>query len=499
MKSIRRELWPGEAGICPDGPVWGEADGEVRGDGFALEFSGGVLTVRAATPRARRFAAAKVAALAGTVLRPGRYVFEPEFAVRGIIEGFYGRPWTMAQRRRALSLLARHGMNAYFYGPKDDPFHRERWGEQYEGDAADTLRGLITLTEENGMEFRYMLAPGLSIRYTSAEDRARLKAKYAQVYGFGVRRFGLLLDDLERAELYPEDAAVFARQVDAHADLVRDVWAFLKELDPDSGLIVCPTQYWGDSAGAYVSALGRGIDPAVELFWTGPYICSDELTVAAAEKFSADTGHAPLYWDNYPVNDAEMVDELHLLPYTGREAGLGAVCRGLVANPMELAESSLVPLLTVADRLWDGARYDPEESFSAALAELCGAEAPGVRTLARMCHRSCLTRAGQHFAFEEPTGRDPGFEAALAAGAGETAVWLEERLGELEALAGSGSALAAECRRWIDAAADFCRAGAALARTGDGAGMRRFLRRSEDVMKREARKMLDIFEKTCKI
>ena len=89
-----------------------------------------------------------------------------EFRVRGIIEGFYGKPWSMEARRRVLRALSRRGMNEYFYGPKDDPYHRDRWRELYgEGDDA-VLKELIGIATENGMNFRYMLAPGLDIRYT---------------------------------------------------------------------------------------------------------------------------------------------------------------------------------------------------------------------------------------------------------------------------------------------------------------------------------------------
>jgi hyaluronoglucosaminidase len=35
------------------------------------------------------------------------------FAVRGVVEGFYGTPWTHEARRSVISFLARRGMNAY--------------------------------------------------------------------------------------------------------------------------------------------------------------------------------------------------------------------------------------------------------------------------------------------------------------------------------------------------------------------------------------------------
>lgn len=467
-----------------------------KDDAFALRVeASGEAVLFARGERARKFAAAEAGRLGGKELLPGTYVYEPEFGVRGIIEGFYGRPWSMDERRRVLALLAEHGMNEYFYGPKDDPFHRDRWDELYGENDAYTLRELIGIAAENCMEFRYMLAPGLSIRYSSRADREKLYAKYRQVMSFGVRKFGLLLDDLEKAELYPEDAEKYPRQVDAHIELVNDVFAYIKSLDPDAGLIVCPTQYWGGLDQDYIVSLGRGIPEECEMFFTGPYICSDELTAAEAEGFFASTGHRAVWWDNYPVNDAEMVDELHILPLRGREAALGNASRGLVANPMELAETSLVPLLTVADCLWNSGAYDPEESWNAALSEVCGNTAENVAALGKFCYKSCLSRDGHHFEFVRHEGRNPEFDSALAAGGGALENYLEKCGALFAGLLDSGTKIASECERWIRTAKEFCDAGTELLRTGDGGRMKKYLCRDEDVMKREACKMLDIFVK----
>jgi len=55
--------------------------------------------------------------------------FSVGFANRGVIEGFYGPPWSHQDRLDMIRFMGRVGMNMYFYGPKDDPFHREKWRE----------------------------------------------------------------------------------------------------------------------------------------------------------------------------------------------------------------------------------------------------------------------------------------------------------------------------------------------------------------------------------
>lgn len=481
-------VFPEEYGVTPDPN--GSAEGfeiVLRADGGAELFASG--------PRSEKYARAQAFRMAGKLLPCGSYRFEPEFAVRGIIEGFYGKPWTVEERRRVLSVLSGRGMNEYFYGPKDDPFHRDRWDELYGENDADTLKTLIAIARENCMEFRYMLAPGLSIRYSSEEDRAKLRAKYRQVMGFGVKKFGLLLDDLESAELYAEDAEVYPRQVDAHIDLTNHIFDYIRSLDPEAELIVCPTQYWGDTSRDYTVSLGRGIRPECEMFYTGPYICSDRLTCDFAEKFRRDTGKTVIWWDNYPVNDMEMVDELHLRPLKGREPGLGKASAGLVANPMELAESSLLSLITVADCLWNSGDYDPEESRAEALGELCPGYERDVYLLGELCYKSCLEREGHHFAFCDHSGENPGFERALSMGAYPLWQYLSRCLCAMERLSRSELKLARECERWIGTAKKFCRGGIRLIERGDGGPLREYLFEKEDIMKKEARVLLDIFSK----
>jgi hyaluronoglucosaminidase len=52
------------------------------------------------------------------------------------------------------------------------------------------------------------------------------------------------------------------------------------------------------------------------------------------------------------------------------------VSRGILANPMELAEASKVPLITIADYLRDPSGYDPEASLARAIREVAGDGTP---------------------------------------------------------------------------------------------------------------------------
>ena len=39
----------------------------------------------------------------------------------GVVEGFYGRVWSGAERRRFIEVLAPFGLNTYLYCPKHEP------------------------------------------------------------------------------------------------------------------------------------------------------------------------------------------------------------------------------------------------------------------------------------------------------------------------------------------------------------------------------------------
>jgi len=45
----------------------------------------------------------------------------PSLAYRGVVEGFYGEPWSHKVRLSLIDFYGKNKMNNYVYGPKDDP------------------------------------------------------------------------------------------------------------------------------------------------------------------------------------------------------------------------------------------------------------------------------------------------------------------------------------------------------------------------------------------
>ncbi|MCL2494878.1 MAG: protein O-GlcNAcase [Oscillospiraceae bacterium] len=361
---------------------------------------------------------------------------EKTFERRGFLEGFYGRPWTDAQRRDMIALLAAKGMNVYAYAAKDDPYHRDEWEKLYPPEALAQLGSLAAFCKGKGVDFMYCTAPGLSFEYDNQEHYRLLRAKVEQVMALGVTSFGLFFDDIPKDRQSPEDHAKVAN--------------VLYKAYPNISLTVCPMVYHGKGDEDYIKRLGRALPKKVDIFWTGRNICSQEFTIEEAKRFRKNTKHKPLYWDNYPVNDAEMYHEMHLGPIVNREAGLYKHSRGILFNAMEYFECSKLPLLTCADYLRDPENYDPEWSWTQALNALFGQDALRMIPLAEQCRTSCLrTSVG-------PQMMEALESAAMAYRAGELLKALGllsnyfDRMEDCRAfLAESGHPMIPELAKWV--------------------------------------------------
>lgn len=50
---------------------------------------------------------------------------------RGIVEGYYGYPYSVSVKKDLMRFMMRYKMNTYLYGAKSDPYHSEKWKEDY--------------------------------------------------------------------------------------------------------------------------------------------------------------------------------------------------------------------------------------------------------------------------------------------------------------------------------------------------------------------------------
>lgn len=374
----------------------------------------------------------------------GEYMCSPSFAARGYIEGFYGNPWSHEKRKSVMKCMAKNRMNTVYYAPKDDAYHREKWRENYPDDELARLKELVDCAAEYYMSFYWCIAPGLSMKYSDEAEFDALINKTKQLYSIGIRCFGLLLDDIDEELVFDEDKAAYTETVNAHIELINRYYSALKELDSSISLTVCPTLYHGRGNEYYISKLGKNIPPLVSVFWTGRDICSRELTSHEALRFIEGTNHKPLYWDNYPVNDCSMFNEMHISPVIGRDHDLYKYSQGIISNCMEYAECSKIPLITFADYLWDSESYDAQKSWEGAIKQVVGKEnADAFIIFADHLYTSCLKDANSRRMYEA----FDGIESAIKSGDSETAFALAtEYLDKMNA-----------CREYLKQALPICR------------------------------------------
>ena len=78
--------------------------------------------------------------------------------MHGVIEGFYGPPWSHEERLTVLDWMAAFGLNTYFYAPKDD-LKQRLWREAYAESELHLLRDLIEACRQRGIQFVFALQP----------------------------------------------------------------------------------------------------------------------------------------------------------------------------------------------------------------------------------------------------------------------------------------------------------------------------------------------------
>lgn len=286
----------------------------------------------------------------------------PACAQRGVIEGFYGNPWSDADRKSQFDFYGKNKLNIYVYGPKDDPYHREKWRENYPDDKAAVIRSLAEAAKKNHVSFVWAIHTGGSINNSESDFKAVVN-KLEHVYSLGVRNFSIFFDDFGGAD------------ADLQVAECNYVWEnFIMKHDDLNKLSMCPTKYnaayasWNKND-AYLRGLGNGLHEGIEVMWTGDGV-ADMINQSDLDFFkTATNGLAPFIWLNYPVNDY-CIGHMLMGKFYGNDQGdnaFGSKMTAFTSNPMEYAEASKVALYGVADYSWNMKDYNPEANWERAI------------------------------------------------------------------------------------------------------------------------------------
>ena len=286
----------------------------------------------------------------------------------GVIEGFYGKPWTWRERKANLLFLKKMGAQFYIYAPKSDAILREDWRKDWDKQTQKKLRGLRDYSASLGIDFGF----GLSVSGIECTEKkellTELKKKIEKINAIAPDILCVQFDDL------PGNAENLAITQSELVNRVRE-WSTARRI------ILCPTYYSssarlneisGKMPANYWEDLGKNVLRDIDIFWTGKEICSETYLNADLDDISTSLRREPFLWDNYPVNDGDMASKLHLMPVF-RPAKLWPHISGIAINPMNEAFLSRIALFSTIGQLKKNGR------------SLCGDFSATLRAVKSVC------------------------------------------------------------------------------------------------------------------
>jgi protein O-GlcNAcase/histone acetyltransferase len=290
----------------------------------------------------------------------------------GVIEGFYGTPWTIDERMMVLDWMQSFGLNTYLYAPKDDLKQRLLWRTPYTHDETSELKGLIDACHARGVRFVFAISPGLDMAYAQASEFETLQHRLEQVHQLGVSDFALLFDDIPDT-MRDEDRQRFGTFALAQSHVANRLFRWLQERDSiDARFLFCPTPYCGrmQKSGLggerYLEEIGQNLDDGIDVFWTGPEIISSQISQNHIDTLTDILRRPPLIWDNLHANDYDG-HRFYCGPYSGRPLELRSGVKGILHNPNNEASLNFVPWKTLSDFIHAGETWNPRESYLSAM------------------------------------------------------------------------------------------------------------------------------------
>ena len=296
-----------------------------------------------------------------------RIIDWPDLPYRGVVEGYYGIPWSTEARLAQLEFYGRNKLNTYIYAPKDDPYHHGAGCyEPYPEDKAAELKKVVKHARRNHVRFFWAIHPANTIDWYNQNGTPHLDqlcAKLQQLYELGVRDFCVFVDD-SNGEIGKASRQVqLCNYIQQH--FIR------KHSDVNQELIMCPTGYnrgWTNEG--FLTEMGNGLPKDILMMWTGNTVVHD-IKLDGQKWVNRFLKSPTFVWWNWPCNDFRR-DRLSM----GRTYGLDTAAEmkkqmsGFVANPMEHAEAGKVGLFGVADYTWNITRFESQSTWRAGIRRL---------------------------------------------------------------------------------------------------------------------------------
>ncbi len=309
---------------------------------------------------------------------------------RGLVEGYYGYPYSIAVKKDLMHFMMRMKMNTYMYGAKSDPYHSEKWEDAYPTSltakqienglvSQSMLKDLAKTSAETKVNFIWAIHPGND--FVASDDVIeRIMHKFTKMYELGIRQFAVFVDDVG----VPQTEAECQKNADRLTSLQKAIdtkWnkQAKRESEKVRPLHFVPQVYtlsWvkEQDRKRFYKALSS-IPKKITVYFTGRGV----WTVPNAEDLETinkDFGRKLAWWWNYPCNDnadaqifpSDMYYNFVEMPAVNGKSRLPKKLDnglGIVSNPMQQGEVSKVPLFSVADYAWNNASFDNKASWNA--------------------------------------------------------------------------------------------------------------------------------------
>lgn len=333
-----------------------------------------------------------------TALQPLEINDHADMQYRGIVEGYYGYPYSFSVKNDLIKFFKRFKLNTYLYGAKSDPFHSGYWRKPYPTEISslqekngwlsqDMIRDISKASIEAKVNFIWAIHPnsGTAVDYHTKESTAKavsdVKGKFELMHSLGVRQFAVFLDDAGW------DFNDVGNYRDFLTNLQTGLEAKYNRNYTNATDTVLPVHYVPhiyainfakeEDLKTYFDAISQTPSNVV-VYTTGSGVWSsvkneDFVTMEKLMK-------RPLsMWWNYPCNDnkdgrvytADMYSTLQEmgLPIPDNDVPM---CMGLVSNPMQQGTVSKICLFGVADYSWNTKAFDTRTNWQASFPAIVG-------------------------------------------------------------------------------------------------------------------------------
>ena len=306
------------------------------------------------------------------------FFFSP-IPLRGIVEGFYGTPWTFENRVDLIKFCRNHNLNSYIYAPKNDPYHRDKWRVPYPDEKIQEFKNLILLANINKVRFIFAVSPGLDLNFIGEkanEDFNILLTKIDSLYKIGCKEFAIFFDDIIADINSGKNHAKFLNKLQKALNVK------YSDINP---IITIPTEFYTNSMidkdgniKQYTEDFSHILNKKIIVLYTGDRVVSDGIPLESFKKtlniYKKDLG----IWWNYPVND-----------YLKNKLALGPIeklptsnIKSIFFNPMRQIQLSKIAIATGAKYSLSPKTYNANNSWNKAIEEQFKELAPAMKIFA---------------------------------------------------------------------------------------------------------------------